>query len=77
MKMASKTDKWTKTWTLLHLSVLEAIFIKTLSPILCRQKEFVYNLTFYRINLFFLNSFVFRILSYTTYNHTLVRFPSY
>jgi len=28
-----------------HLSVLEAIFIKTLDPILCRQKEFVYNLT--------------------------------
>jgi len=28
-----------------HLSVLEAISIKTLNPILCRQKEFVYNLT--------------------------------
>jgi len=28
-----------------HLSVLKAIFIKTLNPILCRQKEFVYNLT--------------------------------
>jgi len=27
------------------LSVLEAIFIKTLNSILCRQKEFVYNLT--------------------------------
>jgi len=25
-----------------HLSVLEAIFIKTLNPILCRQTEFVY-----------------------------------
>jgi len=28
-----------------HLSVLEAIFIKTLNPVLCQQKEFVYNLT--------------------------------
>jgi len=28
-----------------HLSVLEAIFIKTLNPILCQQKEFVCNLT--------------------------------
>jgi len=27
-----------------HLSVLEVTFIKTLNPILCRQKEFVYNL---------------------------------
>ena len=27
-----------------HLSALEAIFIKTSNPILCRQKEFVYNL---------------------------------
>ena len=27
-----------------HLSALEATFIKTSNPILCRQKEFVYNL---------------------------------
>ena len=27
-----------------HLSALEAIFIKTSNPILCRQEEFVYNL---------------------------------
>jgi len=28
-----------------HLTVLEVIFIKTLNPNLCRQKEFVNNLT--------------------------------
>ena len=28
----------------IHLSALEATFIKTSNPILCRQKEFVYNL---------------------------------
>ena len=27
-----------------HLSALEATFIKTSNPILCRQKKFVYNL---------------------------------
>ena len=27
-----------------HLSVLEALFIKALNPVLCRQKEFVYSL---------------------------------
>ena len=27
-----------------HLSALEAIYIKTLKPDLCRQKEFVYSL---------------------------------
>ena len=27
-----------------HLSALEATFIKTSNPALCRQKEFVYNL---------------------------------
>ena len=31
-----------------HLSVLESIFIKTSSPDLCRQKEFVYSLKIYR-----------------------------
>ena len=30
--------------SLFHLSALEATFIKTSNPILCRQKEFVYNL---------------------------------
>jgi len=29
-----------------HLSALEATYIKTLKPILCRQKEFVYSLQF-------------------------------
>jgi len=27
-----------------HLSALEATYIKTLKPILCRQKEFLYSL---------------------------------
>jgi len=30
-----------------YLSILEAIFIKTSNPILCRQKEFVYKLTLF------------------------------
>ena len=33
-----------KSRTQLHLAALEAIFIKTQQPILCRQKEFVYSL---------------------------------
>ena len=30
--------------SLFHLSALEATFIKSLKPILCKQKEFVYSL---------------------------------
>jgi len=30
--------------TAFHLSALEATYIKTVKPILCRQKEFVYSL---------------------------------
>ena len=33
-----------KARTIFHLGTLEAIFTKTLKPILCRQKEFVYSL---------------------------------
>ena len=33
-----------KARTIFHLGALEATFIKTLKPILCRQKEFVYSL---------------------------------
>ena len=33
-----------KARTQFHLAALEAIFIKTQQPILCRQKEFVYYL---------------------------------
>jgi len=35
-----------------HLSALEATYIKTLKPILCRQKETVYSLHFL---IFFMN----------------------
>ena len=31
-----------------HLSVLEAVYIKSCKPNLCRQKEFVYNLKLLR-----------------------------
>ena len=31
-----------------HLNVLEAIFIQSLDPILCRQKEFVYSTILYK-----------------------------
>ena len=36
-----------KARTQFHLAALEAIFIKTQPPILCRQKEFVYFLQMY------------------------------
>ena len=32
----------------LHLNLLEAGFIKTRRPVLCRQKEFVYTLKLFR-----------------------------
>jgi len=38
-----------------YLSVLEAVFIKTLNLILCRQKEFIYNLTLLSYKFFVLN----------------------
>ena len=31
-----------------HLNLLEATYIKTRRPVLCRQKEFVYTLKFFR-----------------------------
>ena len=31
-----------------HLEVLESIFIKSLDPVLCKQKEFVYSLLLYK-----------------------------
>ena len=37
-----------KARTIFHLGALEATFIKTLKPILCRQKEFVYSLQILR-----------------------------
>ena len=37
-----------KARTNFHLGALEATFIKTLKPILCRQKEFVYSLQILR-----------------------------
>ena len=37
-----------KARTNFHLDALEATFIKTLKPILCRQKEFVYSLQILR-----------------------------
>ena len=33
-----------------HPSALEVIFIKTSKPILCRQKEFVYNLKIHHVS---------------------------
>ena len=37
-----------KVRTIFHLGTLQATFIKTLQPILCRQKEFVYSLQILR-----------------------------
>ena len=31
-----------------HLSVLESVYIKTQSPVLCRQKEFVFSLGLFK-----------------------------
>jgi len=44
-----------------HLSVLESIFIKTLNPILCRQKNLSTISRCYRINPLFLQSFALTI----------------
>ena len=33
-----------------YLSALEATFIRTSNPILCRQKEFIYNLKILRVS---------------------------
>ena len=37
-----------KARTIFHLETLEVTFIKTMKPILCRQKEFVYSLQILR-----------------------------
>jgi len=39
---SKKKSGWLRACSAFHLSALEATYIKTLKPILCRQKEFVY-----------------------------------
>jgi len=56
-----------------HLSALEATYIKTLKPILCRQKEFVYSLQIFR-QLAFLSTML--ILS-PSFDTTLLYFYQY
>ena len=34
-----------------HLSVLESVYIKTQNPILCKQKEFIFSLGFFKLTM--------------------------